>query len=359
MLAPDGHAKCIYTTPSGLCPGTSPLHPKEHYLPAGLGMFRNNVNLKNYICYDCQKRFSQLETVFLQNGTEAFFRLVSGVKGRKKHRRKNIFAEPTLGLSPLTVSGAHPAFGLDILWELGGPGQALPLQQVVFRRQDGSHVKVPLRSGRMKSDMDRAGADWNAWELVFSNVARPDEEEYRSIFGDKTEGMRTVPLEEAAGKEIEGQMKAQISLPYVRAITKIAFHFVLAHFHFSGFEPEFNDIKRFIYRGTGNVPARIVDEPFMLQLLPENAYLTKWCHFLTAEIADGRFVCRMQFFAGPQVRPFVWRADFGANPSRIVTNMSKGVAFAYFEKPDKEGYAGVMSELQVGPKMLVTARPAE
>jgi hypothetical protein len=70
MLAPEGYTKCIYTTPSGLCPGTSPLHPKEHYLPAGLENFRNNINLKNYICFDCQKRFSQLEAVFLQNGTE-------------------------------------------------------------------------------------------------------------------------------------------------------------------------------------------------------------------------------------------------------------------------------------------------
>lgn len=358
MLAPEGHSKCIYTTPSGLCPGTSPLHPKEHYLPAGLGNFRNNVNLKNYICYDCQNRFSQLETVFLQNGTEAFFRFMTGVKGRKKHRPKNIFVEPTLGLPPLTVTGTHPDFGLDILWEMSGPGQAVPLRQVVFRKHDGTHVKVPLRSGKMKTDMDRAGEDWNTWELVFSNVANADEEEYQSVFGGKTGGMSTVPLQEASGKELEGQMKAQISLPYVRAIAKIAFHFVLAHFHFSGFEPEFDNLKRFIYHGIGNVPARIVDEPFMLQLVPENARLTKWCHFLTAEIADGRFDCRMQFFAGPELKPFVWRVDLGPNPSRIVTQMSMGVAFAYFDKPDKDGYVGLMTELQAGPKMLVKSQPS-
>ena len=34
--------------------------------------------------------------------------------------------------------------------------------------------------------------------------------------------------------ELEGEMKSQISLPYVQALSKIAFHFVLAHFHFTG-----------------------------------------------------------------------------------------------------------------------------
>jgi len=353
MLAPEGHTKCIYTTPSGLCPGTSPLHPKEHYLPAGLGNFRNNVNLKNYICFDCQKRFSQHEAVFLQNGTEAFFRFYTGVKGRKKHRIKNIFAEPTHGLPPLMVSGLHPALGIDILWEMTSACQAVPLNQVVFRKADGTHVKIPLRSGKMKSAIDREGADWQEWELVFSNVADKDAEEYQAAFGTKSGGMSTVSLEDASGKEMQGEMKAQITLPYVQAIAKIAFHFILAHFHFSGLEPEFDGLKKFIYHGTGNIPARIADEPFMLQLLPENAMPTKWCHFLTAQIADSRFTCRMQFFAGPELKPFVWRVDLGPNPSRIVTAMSKGIALVYYDQPDQSGYAGEVVELQQGPKMMI------
>ncbi len=75
--------RCVYTSPAGLCPGTAPLHPKEHYLPAGLGNFKSDIRLKNFICYDCQKRFSKFEEVFLRNGSEAFFRNILGVSGRK------------------------------------------------------------------------------------------------------------------------------------------------------------------------------------------------------------------------------------------------------------------------------------
>jgi len=52
--------------------------------------------------------------------------------------------------------------------------------------------------------------------------------------------------------EIEGEMRAQITLPYIQAICKIAFHFVLARFHFTGFEPEFDALKRYIYSGIGS-----------------------------------------------------------------------------------------------------------
>jgi hypothetical protein len=78
--------RCIYTQPLGLCDGSQPLHPKEHYLPAALGNFRDDVRLRNYICTRCQQNFSSLEDVFIHHGPEAFFRNMIGVSGRKRHR---------------------------------------------------------------------------------------------------------------------------------------------------------------------------------------------------------------------------------------------------------------------------------
>ncbi len=43
---------CVYTTPEGLCKGTAPLHPNEHYLPRALGNFKNNEPLVNRSCND-------------------------------------------------------------------------------------------------------------------------------------------------------------------------------------------------------------------------------------------------------------------------------------------------------------------
>jgi len=49
--------------------------------------------------------------------------------------------------------------------------------------------------------------------------------------------------------EVQGEMRAWLSLPYYRAVAKIAFHFVLAHSPFTGLEQQVDGIKRFIFTG--------------------------------------------------------------------------------------------------------------
>jgi hypothetical protein len=162
-------------------------------------------------------------------------------------------------------------------------------------------------------------------------------------------GMRS--LEALENAELEGEMKSQITLPYVQAISKIAFHFVLAHFHFTGFESEFNDVKRFIYSGFGENPARIVEDVILPQLEPEEARL-KRSHVLTAEFNSDGFFSRNQFFAGPRLKPFVWRVYLGPNPSRVVSEMAQGFCFYYYERADKDGYSGSIEKLRLGGRLL-------
>ena len=102
----------MYTVPQGLCDGQAPLSNNEHYLPRALGNFQGNEPLTDRICESCQKRFGQLEDVFAHNSAEAFFREMVGRVGRENHRGKNIFYEPTVGISPLTVLGRPPRFRL-------------------------------------------------------------------------------------------------------------------------------------------------------------------------------------------------------------------------------------------------------
>jgi hypothetical protein len=344
--------RCVYTTHAGLCPGTSPLHPKEHYLPAGLGNFRGDLRLKNFICYDCQRRFSQYEEVFLRNGTEAFFRNMLGIGGRKSHGAKNIFIEPTLGLPPLTVKGVHPGLQHEMLWEMSSKGQAFLMHQLVFKKPDGSFIHIPIRRGKVRQDLSRYGDEWTSWQLAVCFACESQEEELQLVLGPHLEGMQNAPIETPDSKELEGEMRANITRPGLQAISKIAFHFVLAHFHFTGFEPEFADLKRFIYSGNGECPARIVEEPILADLIPDEAYLRLWTHILTAEFNKDGFFARMQFFVGPKLKPFVWRVRLGLNPSRILETQSMGFAFSYFEEPQSSGYLGSVRQLQIGPKML-------
>jgi hypothetical protein len=198
--------------------------------------------------------------VFLRNSTKAFFRQILAVQGRKDHKGKNIFVEPTLGLPPL-------------------------------------------------------------------------------VLGPALEAMSDAPMEVPDKVELEGEMKSQITLPYVQTLPKIAFHFVLAHFHFTGFESEFNDLKRFVYSGAVMNRARIVEEILLPQRAPKEARLRQWSHILTAEFNSQGFVSRMQFFAGPRLGPVIWQVDLGPNPSRVLPDMAVRLRFFYYEQPDPSGYS--------------------
>ena len=146
------------------------------------------------------------------------------------------------------------------------------------------------------------------------------------------------------GAEIDGEMKAEISEKYVRAIAKIGFHFFLKYFPtFSGFEPELDDIKRFIYEGKATREVvRRVDEPFLKDLQQRGARLNKWCHLLSAESDEKGIEARIQFFAGPEVLPLVWSIVISTNPSKHV--QSTGYAFVYFDDVTEE-YQGQRTEL--------------
>lgn len=330
--------RCVYTAPTGLCPGTAPLHPKEHYLPAGLGNFEGDIRLRNFICYDCQARFAQLEEVFLRNSTEAFFRKILGVQGRKNHSKKNIFIEPTLGLPPLTVKAMHLSLQHELLWEMKSDSEAFLMHQLVFRKADGQLIHVPIRSGRIQQDLQAQSPDWQEWQLVACIAGDSDEEELQKVIAGSLNEMPGASLSVEEWQEIEGQMNASISLPCVRAIAKIPFHYVLATFHFSGFEEEFDDLKRFIYLGAGEPVARIVDDVILPEVVPENARLKQWSHILTAEFNQDGFFARMHFFAGPRLKPFTWRVALGKNPSRVLPDMAIGWRYTYYDEPSKSGY---------------------
>jgi hypothetical protein len=124
-------------------------------------------------------------------------------------------------------------------------------------------------------------------------------------------------------------------------------------FQFSGFENEFDDLKRFIYHGVGEEPpARIVDDVILPEVVPHHVRLRQWSHILTAEFNQDGFFARMHFFAGPPLKPFTWRVRLGANPSRILPERAIGWGYTYFDEPSKSGYVGRAAELQQGPKML-------
>jgi hypothetical protein len=325
---------CVYTTPVGLCRGTAPLSKKEHYLPRGLGNFKYDDRLVNKICIDCQERFSKLEDLFLHNSPEAFFRLMVGQVGRKKHRKKNIFYEPTQGISPLAILAKHPNDETEILWELVGEGQCRPLNQIVILGTNGT-LRIPYRARvltieniRKQIEKDKIGKIRNAL-LVTLDPAIADELDglCKVLIPDGKE-RDLPPLIDGAA--MEGEMRTMVSDGYVRAIAKIGFHFLLQYFpRFTGFEPEFDAIKRFIYTGEAD-RQRVTNTPEQFVLNLRQGTLKQWAHLLSAQADEHGIQARMQFFAGPPVQPLIWKIDIGKNPSRIVYTETMGQVFVYY-----------------------------
>jgi hypothetical protein len=228
--------------------------------------------------------------------------------------------------------------------------EAFLMPQLVFRKADGNLAHLAIRSGLIAKDLARWGDEWMTWQLIACIAGDGEESELQAILGPSLAAMKDTPIDVKPGQQLEGRMDASISLPYVQAIAKVAFHFVLAQFHFSGYEPEFDDLKRFIYHGTGTPPARIVDDVLLPELVPEQARLRKWNHILTAEFNPEAFFTRMQFFAGPRLKPYTWRVHLGRNPSRILDGQSKGYRYTYFDQRDDSGYVGEVFEMGLGPR---------
>jgi hypothetical protein len=352
---------CVYTTPAGLCDGTAPLSPNEHYLPRALGNFQGDERLANRICKTCQQVCSRLEDVFAHNSAEAFFREMVGRVGRKNHKGKNIFYEPTFGIPPLAILGKHPGHDFEILWELvpdpENPGKhgCTPMSQLVFISDDGKTLRLPFRPGKWTADRIKAVLEKSGVKGDHIVAVGNTEEEHTEmkaltdVLAPAGKEREVPPLVNGAG--VEGEMKAEISEKYVRAIAKVGFHYFLKYFpNFSGMEPEFDDIKTFIYHGKANRQmVRTIDEPFLRDLQQRGARLTKWCHLLSAESTNRGIEARIQFFAGPEVQPLVWSIAISTKPSAHV--QFTGHAFVYFDDVTDE-YQGQRAELIAVPVSL-------
>jgi hypothetical protein len=342
---------CVYTTPAGLCPGTDPLSKREHYLSRALGNFRGDERLVDKICDGCQRRFRDLEDVLAHNSPEAFFREMVGQIGRRNHSKKNIFYEPTMGLAPLSVIARSPGNDFDMLWEPIDQRYSRPLSQFVFIRKDSSSAQMPFRLGKdsletalrfMKRNNCEKPASvvgiWNSPEECGPMNAVID-----ALSPKGTDGT-LAPLKDGVG--IEAEMKSFISDKYVRAIAKIGFHFFLKFFpRFTGMEPEFDDVKRFIYVGSASQQiVRRVPQTFAIEFR-RGATPKNWCHLLSAQCDDRGIEARLQFFAGPAISPIVLSILIGKNPSRIIYTENAGYGYLFF-KTMENGFHGNRLELK-------------
>ena len=317
-----GLPNCIYIGPH------DEMSP-EHYLPIALGDFGEFQVLEGKVCRACNNFIGQrTETQFLRTGPIALFRWMLGVQGRDGFP-PNPFYRGASGAPPLYAFGRIPGFDSDLLLEVQpGTQNAFPVRQILFKHAAMGIVPVPILDSMLESP-GRLRQHLEEQEL---DEARPFH-----AFATAEEIPRVAELLGSLGSELPQDwittqfdpqpiaiaVRFAVTAAHFRAVAKIAFHYSLKVFSdLSGYEQEFEPIKRFIWEGERHDVARFVTQPMGPSEVrfERPGTLSHWMHTLLVERSYGSgIVAHLQFFAGPKGALAPYRISVGRDPRRIWT----------------------------------------
>lgn len=368
---------CIYTRPAGLCAGNSASFDSEHWFSRGLGEFQNFEELDGKVCKDCNNLFGrQLEDVFLHSGPEALFREIAGGNlGRKSHTKQNIFERGAHKHPAVQVVGEDPDAKRDIFLEVGRRSEAKAQRQVIIvgPRGEIEHIRLGATPFSFLRGVPELLKQKHKAGFKPERFYGDSEEDLRHIDAlcSAIFGRRDIVYQVGApGQIIRGRSAFLLSETYFRAVAKIGFHaFLFFYPHLTGFEPELDAIKRFIYKG--EEPNRYVlasPTPIIrgddLEV-PAHAVACDWGqHYLET---------RLQLFAGlesgmqvvasgqgggqigTRQGQLVWVVRLGRNPSRLLFEDCRGAVLSYFKEP-KGKYHGEVVQLRGVSKVPTIAR---
>lgn len=253
------------------------------------------------------------------------------------------------------MTGRLDGFDFDVLFEVKpGTEDVYPLRQVVFDHPIAGRQPVPILD-RMKDNptalseyLREQGIEGAKPVHVF---ATPDEIPWLTNLLLSAVG--TTPGGKWQTLDVHAQriglvVRAGVNETHFRAVAKIAFHYALKVLpDLTGFEPEFNAIKQFIWEGGhSNRFVHKQGEQFVLNF--RQGYRPScWSHILAVTCNYNEIVGYTQFFAGPRSLPLPYRIRIGSNPSRIISRtIQHAHQFIILPQTEKSGYIGVMEDLQ-------------
>ena len=168
---------------------------EEHFLPAGLGEYRNCPVLSNRLCEACNNSLGNtLETPFLRVGPIGLMRWIVGIRGRKGNS-PSPFARPAAKTKPVVAIGHIEGFDFDIALEVHpGTQDAGPMRQIVMKHPILGYRPFPIFDGMTKE----------------SFLAQLDEEGFRSAepvhaFASEAERSWISDLASGLGSQVKPQ----------------------------------------------------------------------------------------------------------------------------------------------------------
>ena len=154
-------------------------------------------------------------------------------------------------------------------------------------------------------------------------------------------------------------MVAGINTKYLRAVAKVAFHYLLwASPILRGNDPVFAEIRAFIWDGTGNWRDLIqLDAPQFLPLLRRGYLPVRTSHFFHAVFTRDEARAFVQFFVGPSGLPPPALVRLAVNPLMIEGRRFTCHQACYFADVDHddEGHQGELVTIDALERRIVTA----
>jgi hypothetical protein len=349
----------------------APANSGEHWLPRGFGAFKGLTRLRDRVCTECNNALGQdLDEQLLRTGLTGFSRQAAGIQGRSKHAKVSVFHyRAGEALPPTTLLLPAPDGVGKILGEVvpdatyGKSGR--PLRQLIFKRSNGERVCIPFPPAWNAEQIKGAIREYDVEgaELVEVYMG-PDESpdscfEMRRVLTDALGTFSALARYGADEKVVEKptELHAYVTTKYLRGLAKIGFHYFLwSSGAWRGDEHEFEPLRDFIKRGTGNSQefVEVKTRQFILQLEQKLVPAHK-SHFFFAEVNRTEALARIQFFVGPGALPPPSLIRLGRSPSRLHGRfLSAHRVWYYDDKSD--GYDGEIETLDVTPRRIIVRR---
>ena len=151
-----------------------------------------------------------------------------------------------------------------------------------------------------------------------------------------------------------------INTIYLRAVTKVAFHYFLwACQTLRGNEPAFAEIRAFISDGTGNWQDFVqLDTPQFLPILQQGRLPERTSHFFHSVLTRDEARAFVQFFVGPSTLPPPARVRLAANPLMIEWKEFACHQACYFgtDADKADGHAGELVTIDAWERRIILPR---
>jgi len=327
-----------------------------------MGSFKNQPTLKYRVCKKCDREIGKCEEQLIKCGPEALFRIILGIIGRSGSTSTSPFHRKHAGSGPIECKVKYPNTDYEVLVELiPGTGEFQPLSQIVLIGSDGQCEQILFTDKNATSRIlkERISSiklvkPWKIW--LFGML---EEEQEIALNLLKAEGINIgEELKEniqPCNEPVESITTVQVDKKYFRAVVKVSFHYFINYSeYFSGSEPTFEAVRRFIRYGEGEIDCFVRQRRGnLVRELSKNFRPKYYGHFLIGSFCRNIIHGKVQFFIGHDSDPPYFEVILARNPFSIsLPPETFGHFYVYFSPDKRKQYDGKMEKLGVSQRII-------